>query len=276
MSRSGIIYPLCFLLVSGCALSEEPNLTPPQSEVASSVSASQSAPTLRADDITTKAEEKPVGARTGSPEEIRRLQLALKELGLDPGPADGIAGQKTVSAFQKLDAACAQVMPLIEGSGNGAAAKSDKTFARPETIKIQTELRRAGFNVGPVDGAYGNRTRAVVTQFRSLCPILPEYAGLAASPVEASKTTSTEPNATRANAAGARRAETVKTGSAPRAMSAEEIRVLQLRLRDAGFDPGAFDGVMGPKTEKALQDYQAAHRSGKIKASLTTTVDSMY
>ena len=53
--------------------------------------------------------------------------------------------------------------------------------------------------------------------------------------------------------------------------SQEDIRILQLRLRDAGFDPGPFDGVMGPKTRSALERYEANQRGRKIKASLTTT-----
>ena len=48
----------------------------------------------------------------------------------------------------------------------------------------------------------------------------------------------------------------------------EEVRILQLRLRDAGFDPGPFDGVMGRKTRSALAQYEASQRGKKIKTSL--------
>jgi peptidoglycan hydrolase-like protein with peptidoglycan-binding domain len=37
------------------------------------------------------------------------------------------------------------------------------------------------------------------------------------------------------------------------------IRDLQLRLRDAGYDPGPADGVWGAGTRDALARYQAAH-----------------
>lgn len=279
MSKSGLIFPLGFLLVSACALSQEPATAPQKSEIASAVTERQSAPPLLTEDITTQPDTKPTIAKIQSPDEIRRLQSAAKELGLDPGPADGVAGNKTIGALQRLQAGCAQLKTLIENLGDGTPA--EKTYGRPETIKIQTELRRAGFNIGPVDGAYGSRTRAVVTQLHALCPTMPEYASLLAAPAEAAKPPTAEPsprgNAGSASPAAPVRVEAVKmVGAPPSARTQEEIRILQLRLRDAGFDPGAFDGVIGPKTEKALQDYQAAHRAGKIKASLTTAVDSMY
>lgn len=43
-----------------------------------------------------------------------------------------------------------------------------------------------------------------------------------------------------------------------RALSAGEIRTLQRALRDAGHDPGAADGRMGPNSARALKDWQRA------------------
>jgi peptidoglycan hydrolase-like protein with peptidoglycan-binding domain len=57
----------------------------------------------------------------------------------------------------------------------------------------------------------------------------------------------------------------------PQVRAREEVRILQLRLRDAGFDPGPFDGVMGPKTKFALEQFEASQRSRKIKTNLTPT-----
>ena len=36
----------------------------------------------------------------------------------------------------------------------------------------------------------------------------------------------------------------------------ERVKAVQQALKDQGHDPGAIDGVMGPKTEAALRDYQ--------------------
>ena len=61
-----------------------------------------------------------------------------------------------------------------------------------------------------------------------------------------------------------------QTSTPVAAQTNEEIRILQLRLRDAGFDPGPFDGIMGQKTRSALQQYEASQRGKKTKISLTT------
>jgi peptidoglycan hydrolase-like protein with peptidoglycan-binding domain len=37
-----------------------------------------------------------------------------------------------------------------------------------------------------------------------------------------------------------------------------QVRLIQIRLKAAGFDPGRVDGIMGPRTKAALQKYQAA------------------
>jgi hypothetical protein len=37
------------------------------------------------------------------------------------------------------------------------------------------------------------------------------------------------------------------------------VRDAQIALRDAGFEPGRIDGVMGPKTQAALREFQASY-----------------
>ena len=36
------------------------------------------------------------------------------------------------------------------------------------------------------------------------------------------------------------------------------VRQAQMALRQAGYDPGGTDGMMGPKTQQALRQFQAA------------------
>jgi peptidoglycan hydrolase-like protein with peptidoglycan-binding domain len=48
------------------------------------------------------------------------------------------------------------------------------------------------------------------------------------------------------------------------------IEQAQMALRDAGFDPGNIDGVMGHKTQAALLEFQRSHdlpQSGRLDAT---------
>jgi peptidoglycan hydrolase-like protein with peptidoglycan-binding domain len=286
MTKSGFIFPLYFLLASGCALSEDPEMVAGKQDIVSPVTESQSVPPAPAVALATNSNEASAAVKALSPDEIRRIQARLKEVGLDPGPIDGIAGGKTRTAMQRLQSGCAQVKPLLENLDQVILPNSNKTPGRQETLVLQTDLRNSGFNAGPVDGIFGNRTKSMVTQLRTACPIAKEYAGMldnkvgSPQPVISPRTAMSETNgitATVSTVKNPTRIEVSKQVAAPAPIrSQEEIRILQLRLRDAGFDPGSFDGVMGPKTKLALQQYQLAQGAGKSKASLTLGITGNY
>lgn len=49
----------------------------------------------------------------------------------------------------------------------------------------------------------------------------------------------------------------------------EQVRAAQQALKDKGHDPGSIDGVMGPKTQAALKDFQKAQglkETGRLDA----------
>jgi peptidoglycan hydrolase-like protein with peptidoglycan-binding domain len=206
----------------------------------------------------------------------------LRDIGFDPGPADGIVGARTKAVFVRLHTACTELAPLLEDlnlpvvEGQKSVEKpiGDKLPNREETKTIQTQLRRAGLNPGPVDGIFGGKTQSALRQFQSGCVMAKEFESIvddSSLPTVTQTVGAREPetstSSSRSDAGdGAGRATVIQPVRAR-----EEVRILQLRLRDAGFDPGPFDGIMGPKTRSALAQYEASQRGQKIKPSLTTS-----
>ena len=283
MTKFGLIIPICIIAASGCALHDGHEVTTETSVVSLPVVEGERMPPLSEIEF---ANSQPSVAliRPASTDDIRRLQMRLRELSFDPGPVDGVAGAKTKAAFQRLQAGCEKLEPLSEKLPL-AAQETVAPLNRNETTRIQSQLRSAGFDPGPVDGIFGNRTKSVVSQVQSGClmardlngrlemasgPTKKEFA--AAPSVDVLKTP-----ATQRHSMGFARTEWQKNSAAIQpARSQEEIRILQLRLRDAGFDPGPFDGVLGQKTKSALQQYEDSQRNKKVKTSLTTSMTVQY
>ena len=167
MTKFSAIIPICILTVSGCALYDEPELTTDATVVSLPVVESERVPPMP-DGEHSKAQPTAEPIRTASMDDIRRLQMRLRELSFDPGPVDGVAGAKTKAAFQRLQAGCAKLEPLSEKLPSPAQEKVG-SFNRDETIKIQSQLRAAGFAPGPVDGIFGNKTKTVLSQVQSGC-----------------------------------------------------------------------------------------------------------
>jgi len=273
-------FPLCFALASGCALFDRPEAEGERKELLSATAESGAMMPVTTSEVPTVEVAPPAAPRRWSQEDIRRMQTRLREFGLDPGPADGVAGARTRTASQKLHTACSQIQPLLNSLENGAMTKAtaNQTPNRQETVAMQTQLRQAGFNPGPVDGVFGAKTKTVLAELQSSCPMAKDFAQFSTRPSGAAQVAErANLVSTPANSSARTRVDTVKPSIAPvAAHSQEEIRILQLRLRDAGFDPGPFDGVMGPKTQLALQQLQASQRSGKTKAALTVGLNGQY
>ena len=179
------------------------------------------------------------------------------------------------------------VQPPLETPFNGSTPKSawstiNKVPNRQETLALQNQLRDAGFNPGPADGIFGAKMKTIFTHLQNGCPVAQEFAAQLDQPAESTaKMTGAanfqeRPSATRTIPAQSRM-DAAKQLAAPIAVRPqEEIRILQLRLRDAGYDPGPFDGVMGPKTKLALQQMQASQRRGKAKNTITAGIGIQY
>ena len=198
-------------------------------------------------------------------QDILMLQARLRAAGFYAGPLDGIVGPKTRSAFLRLQAGCTNLKDLLEIPDSeifqttGTQATTPQRRKSEETRLIQVRLKDAGFDPGPIDGVSGAKTSAALLRFQAGCTMLKNLpAALDKEFQTADGQTSFVWKKTSAPAA----AKSVEIESdklsagANQTLRNEKIRQAQLRLRDAGFDPGPIDGILGPKTKAAMQRYQ--------------------
>ncbi len=286
MIKAGLVITACVTIVSGCAFVDSPQTVVKTTEDSAAVSAFEPGSVISETEVPKVMPV--VTPRSLTPDEIRRMQVRLRDVGLDPGPVDGYAGGKTKAAFKRFQSGCAQLQSLINGSFSGGQSSAfhsvylNKVPSRQETLSLQIQIRSAGFSPGPADGIFGGKMNTIVTHLQNGCPVAQEFAALLDQPADtAGKMTAAvnpaeRPSATRIIPAQSRQ-EAAKQLAVPIAVRPQEdIRILQLRLRDAGYDPGPFDGVMGPKTKLALQQMQASQRSGKGKNAVTAGIGVQY
>jgi peptidoglycan hydrolase-like protein with peptidoglycan-binding domain len=126
---------------------------------------------------------------------------------------------------------------LSPGTGYGAEGG-----AKP-VRQLQRRLRSDGYYAGPVDGLYGPRTVTAVQQFQ-------RANGLVADGVAGPQTMS----------AASPRGDRVRPGAGYGSPGGDvRVRDVQRMLRMAGYDAGSVDGRFGPRTQAAVQWFQAKH-----------------
>jgi peptidoglycan hydrolase-like protein with peptidoglycan-binding domain len=281
-------FVLSFCFLSACATLTEDNgtqapqtpaLVDPASEIQPNAATSK-------ESAINESNQSASPTRTLSKQEIKALQAQLKAAGFDPGALDGMLGVKTIAAIRRLQSGCTSLKDLMENSDTGIFRQSSRTQSSTpdripstdETRLVQVRLKEAGFDAGPIDGVMGLKTRSALLRFQSGCAIVkdlpaplqnqaqtaeraPSFA--AASEKQIQPMVAKSPPVTESV-----RGEAEKVNTAvDKTPSKEEIQILQTQLKAAGFDPGAFDGVLGPKTKSALQQYRAFYGSTPRKVS---------
>jgi len=203
------------------------------------------------------------GNTTVSKEELRMLQARLKAAGFYVGPVDGILGPKTKSGLLRLQAACTNLKDLLEPSSMGAPATRLDTInsssKSEETRLIQVRLKDTGFEPGPIDGVMGAKTRAAFLRFEAGCTMLNNLPPNFEKELQIAgrRPVLTSDEKIHPVVAKSTKIDSDKmSNSETQLSSTEKIRQEQLRLKDAGFDPGPIDGILGPKTKAAMQRYQ--------------------
>ncbi len=133
----------------------------------------------------------------------------------------------------------AQADSRLIASGTGYDAPDGSQRVRD----VQHRLIRAGERPGPVDGLYGPLTKAAVERFQA-------GEGLAVDGIVGPQT---------AGALSRQKAMVADGAGYSKPYGSTRVRGLQHRLRRAGGRPGALDGRFGPRTEAAVERFQAGH-----------------
>jgi peptidoglycan hydrolase-like protein with peptidoglycan-binding domain len=115
----------------------------------------------------------PAGSR-----HVGRIQRRLHALGYATGPVDGRYGPLTEGAVSRFQAAHrlqvdGEVGPITSAHLRRATAvvRYGSGYARPDGSRrvraIQRQLRRLGYDAGPVDGRFGPLTRRAVVRYQA-------------------------------------------------------------------------------------------------------------
>ncbi len=107
-------------------------------------------------------------------EAVKQLQLALKDLGFDPGAVDGHFGANTESAvkhFQQDHGITADgIVGPITWRNIDEADQSEPTLKKGSTgnpvRRAQSRMTAAGYDTGGVDGIFGAKTESGVKTFQ--------------------------------------------------------------------------------------------------------------
>jgi peptidoglycan hydrolase-like protein with peptidoglycan-binding domain len=105
---------------------------------------------------------------------VRDLQEALKALGFDPGPIDGMFGTTTetaVKAFQQArDITADGIVGKVTWINIDEADQSEPVLKIGSTglpvRRAQKRMSLVGYDVGGVDGRYGTATEAAVKKLQ--------------------------------------------------------------------------------------------------------------
>lgn len=168
--------------------------------------------------------------------QVSQLQRNLIGLGFLEGSADGSYGKKTktaVEAFQR------EFGLAVDGN----AGQATQTAVRNAVVRLQVELKAAGYAPGGADGHFGGNTKKALQAFQRDMGLEKDGA--------ADRDTWEALNAI---SSGIRAGSAVRKGS-----SGKQVKYLQMALIGLGYLIGTADGSYGGQTTQAVRRYQQAY-----------------
>jgi len=124
----------------------------------------------------------------------------------------------------------------------------------PKIEEIQVILKNEGYEPGNTDGRMGKETRDTIKAFQ-------ESIGLRSTGYVDKSTLTQLEDLRRTKEILESKKDYAKTKESRQKDSQKAefrptVKEIQTALKNAGFDPGSFDGKMGPRTRQAIKDFQ--------------------
>ena len=168
---------------------------------------------------------------------VMLLATGMLVMAVEPARALATSAQGAPTTNSSMpNAGPSNPVGLAYGSGYAGGTEAVRVRA------LQRRLDAAGYSPGPIDGRFGPRTEQAVDLFQSAH-------GLRVDGIAGPLTL----------AALRARPNVLFPGAGYAGAGAGEVRALQRRLRRDGYSPGPIDGRYGPRTERAVTRFQAAH-----------------
>jgi peptidoglycan hydrolase-like protein with peptidoglycan-binding domain len=125
----------------------------------------------------------------------------------------------------------------------------------PKIEEVQVILKSEGYEPGNTDGRMGKETRDAIKAFQ-------ESIGLRSTGyIDKSTLTQLEDSRRTKEILESKKdyvlkSKDVRQKDSQKAEFKPTTKDIQAALKNAGFDPGSFDGKMGPRTRQAVKDFQ--------------------
>ncbi len=165
--------------------------------------------------------------------EVKYLQKNLIGLGYLDGKADGSYGSKTRKAVEAFQAEFGLKV-------DGSAGEATQAAVYNAVVRLQVELKNAGFAPGSADGHFGSKTQKALKEYQ-------KDRGLEVTGEANAKTWASLDK------------ESLGIRGGASARTAAQVKQMQQALIGLGYLDGKADGAYGPKTREAVRQFQKAY-----------------